>query len=150
MIKRDRRRKEKKDPSKEFIDRICELYADSYDDRVEDSALGGGDWAPGTKAKHTSLAAFKRALEEEYDIELSTAKIRKILITGGLWSTSTSREIQECYERLGSIKKVAGELGVTPALVTMYLPYEKSVYDLEEKSSGARCTERWRERRRSK
>lgn len=37
MIKRDGRRKEKKDPSKEFIDRICEFYADSYDDRVEDS-----------------------------------------------------------------------------------------------------------------
>ena len=29
----------------------------------------------------------------------------------------------------------------------MYLPYEKTVYDLEDKSGGAKRTEKWRERR---
>ena len=33
----DKRRKEKKDPSREFITQICELYGDVYDDREEDS-----------------------------------------------------------------------------------------------------------------
>jgi hypothetical protein len=28
----------------------------------------------------------------------------------------------------------------------MYLPYEKVVYDLEEKSSGAKRMQRWREK----
>ena len=148
MKKYDGRRREKKDPSKDFIDKICELYNDTYDDRIEDAAPGGEDWAPGTKANHTSLKAFKRMLEEDYDIELSTAKIRKILITGGRLSTATSRQVKEWYDKLGSIKQVSEKLEVSMALVAMYLPYEKVVYDLEDKSGGARCTERWREKKR--
>ena len=31
-----------KTPSKEFIDLICRLYGDKYDDREEDSKPGGG------------------------------------------------------------------------------------------------------------
>lgn len=75
-----------------------------------------------------------------------TAKLRKILITGGCWTTETSREIMEQYERLGSVKKVAEALEVSEALVKMYLPYERTVYDLEDKSGNARRIERWREK----
>ena len=140
----DHRRKEKKNPSQDYIDLICTLYGDRYDDREEDSRPGGEDWVPGEKAMHTSLAAFQKELEER-DIKLSTAKIRKILITGGCWTTERSREVQALYEKLGSVKKVAKALGLTEPLVTMYLPYEKVVYDLEEKSGAAKPTQRWRE-----
>ena len=140
----DKRRKTKKDPSKEYIKMICDLYGDTYDDREEGSAPGGADWKPGVEADHKSLAAFRRELEEQ-GISLSTGKIRKILITGGLWSTATSREINEQYGKLKSIELVAEKLGVSTALVTMYLPYEKVVYDLEEKSGNAKRVQRWRE-----
>ena len=43
----DKRRKEKKDPSREFVTQICELYGDAYDDREEDSRPGGDDWRRG-------------------------------------------------------------------------------------------------------
>lgn len=141
-----KRQKPQPNPSKNFIDLICALYDDHYDDRKEDSAPGGADWTPGVTAEHKSLEAFRRELEDR-DISLSTAKIRKILITGGLWSTATSREIKKQYEKLKSIKLVAEKLEVSTALVTMYLPYEKVVYDLEEKSSGAKRVQRWREKR---
>ena len=59
----DKRRKEKNNPPAEFINFICDLYGDVYDDREEDSSLGGADWVPGEKANHTSLAAFKKRLE---------------------------------------------------------------------------------------
>lgn len=137
----DKRRREKKDPSGDFIKMICELYADTYDDREEDSSPGGADWIPGTKAKHASLAAFQKE-QMENGIELSTAKIRRILITGGCWTTERSREVAELYEKYGSISRVAAELEMSTALVTMYLPYEKVVYDLEDKSSGAKRVER--------
>ena len=35
----DRRRREKDNPSQEFIDEICKLYDDVYNDREEDSIL---------------------------------------------------------------------------------------------------------------
>ena len=141
----DGRRKQKGNPSKEFIDFICDLYGDVYDDREEDSSPGGEDWSPGKKANHLSLQSFKKELEEK-GIELSTAKIRKILITGGLWSTTRSREVAELFEKYKDIKKVAEELEVSPELVCMYLPYNKVVYDLEEKSGNAKRVQRWREK----
>ena len=142
----DRRRKEKKDPGRDFIERICDLYGDTYDDREEDSKPGGDNWVPGKEANHTSLVAFQKMLKEN-GIELSTAKIRKILITGGCWSTERSREVAELYDKYGSVKRVAEILKVSEALVNMYLPYEKAVYDLEEKSGNAKRIARWRKER---
>ncbi|MCI6637573.1 MAG: hypothetical protein MSH32_04650, partial [Lachnospiraceae bacterium] len=121
MKENDGRRRQKKNPSQDFINMICDIYADSYDDREEDSSPGGVDWIPGEKANHTSLAAFKKELEG-YGYNLSTAKIRKILITGGCWTTERSREAAELYQKYGTVAKVAKELGVSEALVKMYLP----------------------------
>lgn len=148
MKENDGRRREKKNPSADFINQICSLYNDIYDDREEDSSIGGEDWAPGKMANHTSLNSFQKELEEGYGIKLSTAKIRKILITGGCWTTERSREVAELYEKYGSVAKVAKELGLSETLVKTYLPYGKVVYDLEEKSGNARRVERWREKRR--
>ena len=142
----DKRRKEKKDPSREYITQICELYGDVYDDREEDSRPGGDDWQPGVPAKHTSLVAFQKTLKEK-GIILSTVKIRKILITGGVYTTERSREVAELFERYKNVKLVAAELELSTALISMYLPYGKTVYDLEEKSGNARRVARWREKK---
>ena len=142
----DKRKKTTKDPSREYIHQICFLYHDYYDDREEDSRPGGESWVPGQKALHTSLESFRRELRDVHGIELSTAKIRKILITGGLWTTERSREVAELYERYGSVSRVAEELGMSTGLVVTYLPYQRTVYDLEEKSGNARRIDRWRER----
>ena len=140
----------KNNPSQEYIKQICDLYGDVYDDREEDSAPGGLDWQPGVKASHLSLSAFQHTLEQEYNIKLSTSKIRKILISGGCWTTERSREVQELYEKYGNIREVAETLEVSDALVTMYLPYEKTVYDLEDKSGNAKRIDRWREKKRKR
>ena len=142
----DGRKRKKKNPSKEYIDMICRIYGDKYDDREEDSRPGGEDWEPGMKASHTSLSAFQRKLRDIHGIELSTAKIRKILITGECWTTERSREVADLYEKYHSISDIADELGMSTELVTMYLPYKKVVYDLEEKSRNARRIQRWRKK----
>lgn len=138
----------KSNPSQEYIKFICDLYGDVYDDREEDSSPGGLDWQPGQKANHTSLKQFQNALEEK-GIKLSSSKIRKILITGGCYTTERSREVAELYEEYGSVARVAEELEVSDALVTMYLPYEKVVYDLDDKSGNAQRIERYRKRQKA-
>ena len=146
------------DPSKDYIDYICRLYGDSYDDREEDSSPGGLDWAPGKTADHKSLSAFKKELEETYDIKLSNSKILKILITGGVWSTERTREVGYLYETMttpvadggeglekkAAMKRIAEELEISQAMVCMSLPYGRTVYDLEDKSSNAVRCDRWR------
>lgn len=92
-------------PSQEYIDFICSLYGSSYDDRIEDTSPptagyepreAGADWMPGTTANHKSLIAFQRELKEQ-EIKLSTSKIKKILVTGGLWTTEVTRTIQSMF-----------------------------------------------------
>ena len=62
------------------------------DDRIEDSSPHGADWKPGGQcADHLSLKRFKKLLIANYGIELSTAKIKKILISGGRWANEQSR-----------------------------------------------------------
>ena len=56
-------------PSKEYIEYICSLYGDVYDDRIEDCkppAAGaerreaGSCWVPVQVADHKSLGAFRK------------------------------------------------------------------------------------------
>ena len=154
----------------EYISYICNLYSDVYDDRLEDCkppAAGesfrtpGKDWVPGQVADHKSLIAFQRELEEK-GIKLSSSKIRKILITGGCWSTERSREITKLYSQYTSpesvggsglkpdaaIVKIATELGVSIVTVSVNLPYQNVVYNLENKSSNAKRCARYKERKR--
>ena len=156
-------------PSYEFIDYICRLYGDIYDDRIEDCSpptagealrAPGEDWVPGQKAGHKSLIVFQRELEE-MGIRLSTSKLRKVLVTGGCWSTIRSREIIRLYEQYTSpvsdggpglsgdaaVKRIAVELKVSTVTISVNLPYRDVVYNLEKKSGNARRCERWRRKK---
>lgn len=140
-------------PSNDYISYICSLYNDQYDDRIEDSKPSGEDWRPGTTAKHKSLTAFQKELEES-GIKLSTSKLKKILITGGLWTTERSREIRELYthytaegmDAASAVKAIADELETSVVTVNTNLPYTSVVYNLENKSQNARRCERYKER----
>ncbi len=161
-----------KNYSWEYIEYICDLYGDVYDDRIEDSrppAAGdefrepGEDWIPGQEANHKSLKAFSKELED-IRINLSTSKIRKILITGGFWGTERSRQIAESFhsytkpaskggegmDASDAIKKIATELGVSIVTVSVNLPYQDVVYNLEDRSSNAVRCARYKERKKQK
>ena len=142
-------------PSKDYIKYICSLYNDKYDDRIEDSKPSGEDWRPGTVAKHKSLISFQKELEE-IGVRLSTTKIKKILISGEVWTTERSREIAELYEKYRAegereaARMIAEELEVSIVTVNTNLPYSSVVYNLENKSQNARRCERYKERHNNK
>ena len=156
-------------PSQDYIDYICSLYGSSYDDRIENTApptagdqmrIPGEDWLPGVPANHKSLQAFKKELELQ-GIKLSTSKIKKILITGGLWTTETSRTIQTRFNLYTSsaedggsgmsgadaVKRIAEELEISLVSVSVNLPYMDVVYNLPEPSANAKRCRRWKERK---
>ena len=150
------------DPTADYIEYICSMYGDVYDDRVEDCkppAAGdairtpGKDWVPGQLANHKSIIAFQRELEDK-GIKLSSSKIRKILITGGCWSTKRSREIEALFNqyinpksngglelnRSVAVTKIASDLNISVVTVSVNLPNVSVVNNLEHKSSNAmRC-----------
>ena len=118
-------------PSQNYIDFICSLYNSSYDDRIENTApptaggedrTPGEDWMPGVPANHKSLISFQRELAEQ-GIRLSTSKIKKILITGGLWTTQQTRTIQGL---LYSIVAISVFVGLITVICTIMINWEIS------------------------
>ena len=142
-------------PSKDYIDLICRIYGDAYDDREEDSRIGGEDWQPATRARHKSIRLFQEELAEEHGIVLSRSKIQKILISGGVWTTERSREIQELYEKMTregqssveAIQRIATHLNLSTVSVSINLPYQKVVYELNDKSRNAQRIEKHRKKK---
>ena len=142
------------DASYDFIEKICKLYGDQYDDRI-----GEVNWKPGMKSEHKSLRDFKKELEEQ-GIRLSEVKIQKILITGGRWSTGRSRKVEEVYshyrkrqlqggegfDRTMAVQRTALDLGISTNTVLCNLPYDKAVYN-NAKGKNAEYCEKWREKK---
>lgn len=79
-------------------------------------------------------------------LELSPMKVRKILITAGAYSTELSTEIGELFKDGKNVGEIAEMLNMTPANVNSYLPYERIIYNMEEKSVNADRQQRYRDR----
>ena len=160
--------------TQKLIQQICEIYDDSYDDRIEDSRppvagrvdgrpdkrAAGANWEPGMPAAHKSLSSFKKELEDKHGIRLSTSKIRKLLISGGVWTTQRSREVQALYDELlrehhenrpdQAVRKISKRLGISVAAVSMNLPYINGANKLKNRSKNAvRCL-RYRDKKKDK
>ena len=88
-----------------------------------------------------------RALAKQ--MEMSPMKVRKILITGNVYSTDLSTEIDALYKDGKTVVEIAELLNTTPANVNSYLPYERIIYGMEERSVEADRQARYRERMRS-
>lgn len=86
--------------------------------------------------------------ETALQAEISTTKVRKILITKGLWSSVRSQQIRELADQGKSSSEIAEELQISVVMVQNYLPYEKGLYDEPEKTDTAIRSEKYRTRNR--
>lgn len=79
---------------------------------------------------------------------ISIIKVRKILITEGLWSSERSDKINRLLKEGMSVKEIASKLYITECLVQAYMPYERGFYG-EEKSMDAKRSDSYRKRQES-
>ena len=89
-------------------------------------------------------------------LNLNPIKVRKLLITAGVYESEVAEKVQDTFERYRktqdyktSILSTATVLGLSKASVTSYLSYEKGVYfpntaDKEKISVGAERQRRYR------
>lgn len=144
--------------TEDLIEEACSLFGEPYDDRSTPSDLFLSPH--GQKPEHVSL----RSVAEE--MEISVVKVRKLLISGGFYSTSTSRKVQKLYNEareayLGKGEKTAQaekhaviivceKTHLGRASVYSYLPFKNDAYGLDEKSPAAMRQERYRKKRTTK
>lgn len=83
---------------------------------------------------------------EEFD--MSPLKIRKLLITAGLYSNEISDEVNELKAAGKSIAEIQRITGLGRSSVNGYLPYTKAVYKPDELSLNAERINVYRNRQR--
>ena len=79
-------------------------------------------------------------------VGLSEVKVRRILITEGLWSSRTSRQIASLLDEGLTTQEIADRLHTSVKAVEAYLPYRRGVYDEEDRSIAAIRSEEYRRR----
>ena len=85
-----------------------------------------------------------RNIAEQFGI--SPMKVKKILVTGGLFQTDMSDEIQRLYASGLTVKQIAKLKNTTVANVNTYLPYEKVIYNLDVRNEEAVKALEWRKK----
>lgn len=88
-----------------------------------------------------------RALAKQFN--MSPMKTRKVLITGGCYSTDLSTEIGELWKDGKTVGEIAELLSTTTANVNSYLPYERIIYNMDERSVEADRQQRYRDRKKA-
>jgi predicted transcriptional regulator len=80
------------------------------------------------------------------ELGIAYAKVRKILITLGVYETAFSRDALLLRDKGYSVAEIARQLGTTVKKVSAWLPYERIIYNAPEKSQEAVRSENYRKR----
>ena len=73
-------------------------------------------------------------------------KVRRVLITEGLWHSKTSNQVAELFALGKSVAEIAEELVISEKNVQSYMPYSRGQYGGEDRSNEAIRSEEYRER----
>lgn len=104
-----------------------------------------------------TLEAFMNEVSQAYkktaslqktadELNISYAKVRKILITLGEYKTDFSIEVGRRRDQGKSISEIASELDTSTNRVTAFLPYEKNLYSGPVQTTDSRKSKEYRER----
>lgn len=77
-------------------------------------------------------------------LSISEVKVRRILLTCGLWSSQTSDQIGALYRQGLSVREIAQQLFMSEKNVQAYLPYSRGTYGGQNKSAEAIRSEVYR------
>lgn len=80
------------------------------------------------------------------ELNLSEVKVRRILITAGLWRSKTSDAVKELLDQNLTVAEVAEKLCMTEKNVQAYMPYRKGTYNAENMSDSALRSRLYRDR----
>lgn len=113
-----------KENNKPFIDQVAEFYYSTVNEAHPQGNMS--------------------AVADQFGI--TRAKVNKILITAGVIDSPLHKDIMELKAQGYETDDIAAALGVSAATVRINIPYEKVIYNGEEKSAGAVYVEEYRKR----
>lgn len=117
-----------------FTEQLLQSVSDAYLNPPEGSADSDG---------HMKL----NDLAEEFS--MTWMKIRKLLITAGVYENPVSNQINRLKAQGKTVKEIQEITGLSSATICGYLPYEKIMYNLEQQSDLAERLKRYRRRKKA-
>ena len=127
-----RPKKNKETNTNDLILQLIEAITDTYLNPPENTADENG-------------RMYLNLLAEEFS--MTPIKVRKLLISSGVYQTDVSKRINELYKSGKTIKEIQEIVGLSAASVSGYLPYQKTVYNLEVSTDVANRLRKYRHRK---
>ncbi len=130
----------------ELVEKVCAFFGRVFDDfEVERHAALRG-LRPGSM-KWIEIMGDEPSINETAEkFCMSPMKVRKLLITGGCYDTEIFREIRKSKDTGLTVEEIAEKIKKKPITVRSYLPYERVIYNLEERSVNADKLQRFKQR----
>ena len=130
----------------QLVDKVCEYFGRVYNDAEQERLLSLRGHRLGDEAWQKIMRGLPTINETAEEFNVTPAKIRKILVTGGYYDTALYRSIMELRTQGLGAEEIAEKIGKKKATVQSYLPYEKVIYMMEERSVNADRLRRFKEK----
>ena len=127
-----RPKKNRETNTDDLITQLIEAVTDTYLNPPENTADENG-------------RMYLNLLAEEFS--MTPIKVRKLLISSGVYQTDISMRVNELYKSGKTIKEIQEIVGLSAASVSGYLPYQKTVYNLEVSTDVANRLRKYRNRK---
>ena len=88
----------------------------------------------------------KSVLETARKLNTYPIKVRRVLITEGLWESKTSAIIVRMHSQGISVKEIASQLFLSEKNIQSYLPYSRGCYNAKKQTSNGARSREYRER----
>lgn len=130
----------------EFIKQVCSYFGRVFDDAEQEKHRMLRGHRPEDDAWKKIMCGKPTVNQTAEKFHVTPRKVKKLLITGGCYDTSLFRTIRDMREQEMSVEEISQQLGIREVTVRSYLPYERVIYKLEERSVTADRLQRFKER----
>ncbi len=130
----------------ELIDRVCTFFGRIYDDHEAERHAALRGHKPGDEKWIEIMGDNPTINETAVEFGITPLKVRKILITGFFYDTDQYRKIKTLIEQGQNVERIAVELGMSVITVKSYLPYDRVIYNMPERSVNADRLQRFKKR----
>ncbi len=131
---------------KELIDKVCAFFGRVYDDYEAERHVALRGHKPGDEKWIEIMGDNPTINETAVEFGITPLKVRKILITGSFYDTDQYRKIKIKIEQGLNAERIAVELGMSVITVKSYLPYDRVIYNMPERSVNADRLQRFKKR----
>lgn len=130
-----------------LVKSVCTFFGRVYDDFEEERHLALRGHRPGDEKWIEIMGDDPTINETAKEFGITPMKVRKLLIVGGYYDTESFRTIATLREAGLNVEQIAAKTGKKEITVRSYLPIERVIYKLDERSVNAdrlvRFKERW-------